>query len=172
MRGQTRVKKGVLNDGIHIKGFARIQLWDHSPDGKDPHYKLAYDSGYFGPNQKTNFGLLYFINYALGGTAGSSLANCFVIGNSAATTVPASNATSLPGASWATFAAVYSSFSSTSPQWTGSTASCSAAGTIACIGMANSTNGSGSICWGISVPTIQTWATNQSLNVTYQLQLS
>jgi hypothetical protein len=152
---------------IKIQGFARIAVYDYGPDGKPG--KIASDSGWIGPNQKTNVGFMNYLNYVLGASAGSLLISSACVGTGG---TPASSATALGGESMVRRPTTYSAPASTQIQWIASWDSslCTGSFTVGNAGLVNSSSG-GSLAWGISTPG-QTWNTNQSLALTYLLNLS
>lgn len=161
-------KKAVgWKDAIRVKGFCRVGIYEYGPNG-EPNFKLVSDSGYI-PNQKTNVGFMNYINYVLGASAGSLLVSSAAVGTGG---TPASNATSLTGESMVRKVVTYSAPSSTQVQWIASWDSSLNTGsfTVGNAGLFNSSSG-GSLAWGISTPG-QTWNTNQSLALTYLLNLS
>jgi len=153
-------------DAMIMKGFMRVAVYDYDENGKPT--RIASDSGYV-PNQKTNVGFMNFINYVLGSSAGSLFISSACVGTG---TNPATNATALPGESMVRRPTTYSAPASTQIQWIASWDSslCTASFTVGNAGLVNSSSG-GSLAWGISTPG-QTWNTNQSLALTYLLNLS
>jgi len=155
------------SDGIGIKGFCRVGVYEYGPNG-EPNHTLVSDSGYV-PNQKTNVGFMNYINYALGGSGSSLIVASAAVGTGG---TPASGATSLAGESMVRRPTTYSAANSTRIQWIASWDSslCTGSFTVGNAGLFNSSSG-GSLAWGISTPG-QTWNTNQSLALTYLLDLS
>jgi hypothetical protein len=151
---------------MRMKGFMRVAVYDYDEHGKPT--RIASDSGYV-PNQKTNVGFMNFINYVLGASAGSLLISSACVGTGG---TPASNATGITGESMVRRPTTYSAPASTQIQWIASWDSslCTASFTVGNAGLVNSSSG-GSLAWGISTPG-QTWNTNQSLALTYLLNLS
>lgn len=164
----TRRKKDITRDSIKVQGFLRLQVWDYGPNG-EPNHRLVSDTGYEGPNQITNIGFNNFINYVFGANGASKIVGFAAVGTG---TTPASNAGSLPGESMARKATTYSTPASTQAQWIASWASsdCTASFTIGNAGLYAHSSELSIFC-GKSV-TGQTWNTNQSLNLTYQLNFS
>lgn len=165
----TRRRK-VAKEGLALKGFFRIQIWDAK--GDNPRHKLASDSGWI-KNQKTNVGFLNYINYLFGASAGSLLITHGAVGTGA---TPASSATSLPGESTLTgvlrAAVTYSAPSSTQAQWTFSwnSSSLGTSLTIGNVGLFGHSSTNSLFC-GTST-TGQTWGVSQTCAATYQLNLS
>lgn len=158
----------VPHDGIKLQGFARLQVCEYGPHG-EPNHRIVSDSGWIGPNQKTNIGFLNYLAYMIGASAGSLAIGYAALGTG---TTPASNAGSLPGESMVRKATALAINGSTQLQWTASWASsdCTNSFTIGNAGLYNHSS-TLSLAWGIST-TGQTWSTNQSVNLTYQLNLS
>lgn len=165
--GTTR-RKERPRDYIKLQGFARIQIHEYGPKG-EPRHKLVSDTGIIGPNQKTNIGFLNYLNYLLGASAGSLQVGFAAVGTGG---TPASNAGSLAGESMARKPTTYSAPSSTQVQWVASWASsdCTGSFTVGNAGLYAHSSTLSLMC-GISTPG-QTWNTNQSLSLTYQLNLS
>jgi hypothetical protein len=168
------VRRKAVEDKLVIRGFYRVAIHDYGPKG-EPNYKLVSDSGLCGPNQMTNIGFLNYIAYVLGSSAGSVRAAFAAVGTG---TVPASNATGLPGEVVAAGrqAIGVAINGSTQIQWTCSWASTDQTVTTPIVlqnaGLyeVNSTAGASLMC-GKTYAT-QTWASNQSCSLTYQLNLS
>ena len=176
MSRQLRAKvreKG--HGGVKIEGFCRLQIRDYDRDGLPS--IIAADSGWQGPNQVTNIGFINYINYVLGGSAGSLLVSYAAVGTG---TTPASNAGSLPGEyapatnAGARNPTTYSAPSSTQIQWIASWASShnTTGGNVAVAnaGLYQHSSTLSLMCG--KTYTSSTWGTNQALNLTYQLNLS
>lgn len=171
-----------FRDGIHIKGFMRIQIMDYDENGqptivaRDEKGRLK-DSGWLGPNQVTNIGFLNYINYYLGVSAGSQRISYAAI---ATGTGPASSAGSLPGEyspqtnSQARKSVAYTGVNSTLVRFTCSWASgdntTGANYNVQSAGLYAHSSELSLMC-GKSF-TSSTWGTNQALNLTYELNLS
>jgi len=163
------------NGGIKIEGFCRVQLRDYNAKGIPS--IVASDSGWVGPNQVTNIGFLNYINYVLGGSAGSLLVAQAAIGTGS---TPASNAGSLPGEyapatnAGARRPTTYSAPSSTEVRWVASWASSdnTTGGNVAVAnaGLYQHSSTLSLMCG--KTYTSSTWGTNQALNLTYALNLS
>ncbi len=170
-----RTKKAV-GDKLVIRGFYRVAIYDYGPKG-EPQHKLVSDSGLMGPNQMTNIGFLNYIAYVLGSSAGSVRVAFAALGTG---TTPASNATGLPGEvvqyNSQRCAVTVSINGSTQIQWVASWASIFQTATDPIVlqnaGLyeVSSTAGASLMC-GKTYAT-QTWASNQSAALTYQLSLS
>jgi hypothetical protein len=162
------MRRKHAQDGIKLQGFARLQICEYGPNG-EPNHKIVSDTGIIGPNQKTNIGFLNYLCYMIGASAGSLAVGFAAVGTGG---TPASNAGSLTGETMARKATTLSINGSTQLQWIASWASsdCTGSCTIGNAGLFNHSSQQ-SLAWGISTPG-QTWSTNQSLNLTYQLSLS
>lgn len=166
--------KSNVGDTIKIQGFYRLAIYEYGPNG-EPNHKLVSDTGLVGPNQMTNIGFLNYIAYVLGSSTGSVRAAYAALGTG---TTPASNATGLPGeVTAAGRQAIGVAFNgSTQIQWTASWASSDQTATDALVlqnaGLyeVSATSGASLMC-GKTYAT-QTWSSNQSANLTYQLNLS
>ena len=168
MASKVNRRKKSVGDGIKLRGFARLQICDYGPNG-EPNHKVVSDTGWLGPNQKTNIGFLNFLSYVLGASAGSQLVSFAAVGTGG---TPASNAGSLTGETMVRMPTTYSAVGSTGVQWAASWASsdCTGSCTIGNAGLyAHSSQLS--LGFGISTPG-QTWNTNQSLNRSYVLNMS
>ncbi len=172
-RTHKRTQKAI-GDKLVIRGFYRIAVYEYGPKG-EPNHRLVSDSGLMGPNQMTNIGFLNYIAYVLGASAGSQLASYAAVGTG---TVPASSAGSLPGeVTAAGRKAIGVAFNgSTQIQWTASWASSDQTVTTPIVlqnaGLyALSQTSNASLMCGKTYAT-QTWASNQSCALTYQLNLS
>jgi len=165
---RTRVReKG--HGGIKIEGFCRLQIRDYDKNGLPS--IVAADSGWQGPNQVTNIGFMNYINYVLGGSAGSLLVSYAAVGTG---TAPASSGGSLPGEIQARKPTTYSAPSSTQIQWIASWASSDNTSggniSVANAGLYQHSSTLSLMCG--KTYTSSTWGTNQALNLTYQLNLS
>jgi hypothetical protein len=174
--GRTAVaRKGKsVEDGLKIQGFYRVAVYDHGPNGEKT---IASDSGFCGPNQVTNIGFLNYIAYVLAGSAGSNLVSYAAVGTG---TTPASNTGGLPGevvqVTNQRGACTVSVNGSTQVQWVASWASGFQTVTTPIVlqnaGLyALSQTSNQSLMCGKTYAT-QTWASNQSCAVTYQLNLT
>jgi hypothetical protein len=170
-----RTKKAVA-DKLVIRGFYRVAIYDYGPNG-EPNHKLVSDSGLCGPNQMTNIGFLNYIAYILGASAGSALVSYAALGTG---TTPASNTGGLPGEVVQVTdqrRPVTTSFNgSTQIQMIASWASGYQTVTTPIVlqnaGLyALSQTSNQSLMCGKTYAT-QTWASNQSAALTYQLNLS
>ena len=152
---------------VAIKGFSRVQIVE---DGK-----VVGDTGFIGPNQITNDGFLNFLVKLLGASAGSSQIGYVALGTGGA---PASNATTLPGEimeSTQRKAVTFANVASTTAQFTATFASgdsfLSAAANLSNIGLFSGTATDATIFAGNTFAS-SSCATNQSVNVTYQIRFS
>ena len=172
-----KAKKKAVDDGLRIQGFYRVVVYDYGPNG-EPNHRIASDSGICGPNQITNIGYLNYIAYVLAGSAGSALALYAAVGTG---TAPASNTGGLPGeivqVTNARCAATISVSGSNTVQWVASWGSSSFQSITSAVVIQNaglyalSQTSNQSLMCGKTYAT-QTWASNQSCALTYQLVLS
>ncbi len=171
-----RTRTEAVEDKVVIRGFYRVAIYDYGPKG-EPQHKLVSDSGLCGPNQMTNIGFLNYLAYVIGASAGSNLPTYAALGTG---TTPASNAGGLPGEVVQVSdqrRPVTTSFNgSTQIQMIASWASNYQTVTVAIVlqnaGLyALSQTSNQSLMCGKTYAT-QTWASNQSAALTYQLNLS
>jgi hypothetical protein len=164
----TKKNSKLPHDGLKIKGMFRVQIND---DGR-----IVGDSGWK-KNQITNLGFNNFLVSSLGAIAGSSQISYVALGTG---TVPGAAATSLPNELGETNgrAAVTAATSSSSKtvRFTGTFASANSFATasrnIANIGLfATSTQNAGTLFAGNTFSS-STVATNQNVNVTYDIIFS
>lgn len=164
------------DEKLTIRGFYRVAIYDYGPHG-EPQYRLASDSGLCGPNQITNIGMLNYLAYVLAASAGSQLVSYANVGTG---TTPASNTGALPGevvqVSNQRCAVTASVNGSTQVQFVASWASGFQTVTTPIVlqnaGLfAASHTSNASLMCGKTYAT-QTWASNQSCALTYQLNLS
>ena len=170
-----RTRKAV-GDKLVIRGFYRVAIYDYGPNG-EPQHRLASDSGLCGPNQMTNIGFLNYIAYVLGASAGSALVSYAALGTG---TTPASNTGGLPGevvqVSDQRMPVTTSFNGSTQIQMIASWASGYQTVTTpivlqnAGLYALSQTSNQSLMCGKIYAT--QTWASNQSAALTYQLNLS
>ena len=162
-------------DKLVIRGFMRLAIYDYGPNG-EPEHRLVSDSGLI-QNQITNIGFLNYIAYVLGQSAGSQLVSYAALGTG---TTPASNTGGLPGEvvqfSDQRRPITVSFNGSTQIQWIASWASGYQTATTPIVlqnaGLyALSQTSNQSLMCGKTYAT-QTWASNQSAALTYQLNLS
>ncbi len=168
-------RKKAIGDKLVVKGFMRVAVYDYGPKG-EPNYKLVSDSGLI-QNQMTNIGFLNYLAYVLGASAGSCLVSYAALGTG---TAPASNTGGLPG-EVVQFSdqrrPVTTSFNgSTQIQMIASWASGYQTVTTPIVlqnaGLyALSQTSNQSLMCGKNYTT-QTWASNQSAALTYNLNLS
>jgi len=154
-----------------VKGFFRLQILDHNADGTT---SVAHDTGYR-QNQIVNTGYDQFLARVIAQQTGSLFVNYAALGTG---TVPASNATSLPGelsdAANCRCGVTASTTGSKTAQFTFNLASniITAARTIANVGLFNgSTTAAGTMMAGNTYAS-SSLATNQSVSGTYQIQFA
>ena len=156
----------------NIKGFSRVQITEDLPDGK---VKVVGDSGYCGPNQITNLGFLNYLVLLLGASAGSKQVGFVALGTGSA---PNATHTTLNGeimSSTQRKAVTFGSVSSTTAQFTATFASSdsflTAAANLSNIGLFAATTTNDTLFAG-NTYTSSSCATNQNVNVTYQIRFS
>ena len=156
-----------LKEEVKIHGFFRVQL--EGPDGK-----ITGDSGWQ-KNQITNLGFLEYICHTLGASAGSKQIGYVALGTGGA---PAAAATTLAGeimSSTQRKAVTYANVASTTAQFTCTFASSAsfltAAANISNIGLFNATTTNATLFAGNTFAS-SSCATNQNVNVTYQIRFS
>jgi len=172
----ARKKQKVVDDKLCIRGFYRVAVYDYGPNG-EPNHRIASDSGLCGPNQMTNIGFMNYVAYLLASSAGSANAQWAAVGTGGA---PASNTGGLPGEvvqyTNQRGSCTVSVPSSNQVQWVASWASGFQTSTSAIViqnaGLyALSQTSNQSLMCGKTYAT-QTWASNQSCALTYQLNLT
>lgn len=161
-----------LEQVARLKCFSRVRLVN--PDGT-----IAGDSGWTGPNIVTNLGLQNFLAGAMAGNAGSKQVARCAVGTGG---IPASNATALPGEVMASTqrVTVDKSFSSRTvsngscTQWFYATFTSGfvtgAGSTLNNVGLFATTETNDTLFCG-NTYTGSACASNQAVNVTYQIQL-
>lgn len=156
----------------NIKGFSRIQITEPQEDGTE---KIIGDSGFTGPNQITNNGFLQYLVLLLGNSAGSKQVGYIALGTGGA---PAAATNTLPGeimSSTQRKAVTFTSVASTTAQFTATFASSdsflSGASNLSNIGLYNATTTDATLFAG-NTYTSSSCATNQNVNVTYQIRFS
>jgi hypothetical protein len=173
---RARKKNTAVDDKLVIRGFYRVAVYDYGPNG-EPQYRIASDSGLCGPNQMTNIGFLNYVAYLLAASAGSAQVAYAAVGTG---TTPAANTGGLPGevvqVTNQRGACTVSVNGSTQVQWVASWASAFQTSTSAIViqnaGLyALSQTSNQSLMCGKTYAT-QTWASNQSCALTYQLNLT
>lgn len=154
-----------MKDTIQLKGFFRVNIEE---DGK-----IVGDSGWR-QNVVTNVGFLNYIVFLLGDSAGSRQAKFVALGTGGA---PATNATTLAGevmSSTERVAVTFGSVGSTTAQFTATFASSDSFVTtnfnISNIGLFVS-SAENSLFVG-NTYTSSALATNQNVNITYQIRFS
>ena len=156
----------------NIKGFSRVQITEDQPDGKT---KIVGDSGFCGPNQITNLGFLNYLVKLLGASAGSKQVGFVALGTGSA---PNASHVVLNGeimASTQRKAVTFGSSGSTTAQFTATFASSdsflSASAALSNIGLFAAATSDDTLFAG-NTYTSSTCATNQNVNVTYQIRFS
>ena len=156
----------------NIKGFSRVQITEEAPDGTQ---KVIGDSGFCGPNQITNLGFLNYLVKLLGASAGSKQIGYVALGTGSA---PNATHTTLNGevmASTQRKAVTFGSVNSTTAQFTATFASSdsflSAAANLSNIGLFAATDTNDTLFAGNTFAS-SSCATNQNVNVTYQVRFS
>jgi hypothetical protein len=156
----------------NIKGFSRVQITEDQPDGN---VKVVGDSGMVGPNQITNLGFLNYLVKLLGNSAGSKQVGYVALGTGSA---PNASHVVLNGeimASTQRKAVTFGSSGSTTAQFTATFASSdsflSASAALSNIGLFAAATSDDTLFAG-NTYTSSTCATNQNVNVTYQIRFS
>lgn len=160
-----------IQDGIKVHGFFRVNIIEHKPDGKE---KIVGDSGWV-KNQVVNLGFQDYLCKSLAGASGSKTVTHIALGTGGA---PAAADTSLAGeimGSTQRKTASTSISSSKTLQFTAAFASSDSflTGTsnLSNIGLFNTTSTNATLFAGNTFAS-SSCATNQSVNVTYQIQFS
>lgn len=164
-----RDKKKAPFSKITLHGFTRVQI--SNPDGS-----LAGDSGWRGPNQIVNDGILNYLVHNLGKSAGSCQIGYVALGEG--TDAPNATDTTLASeimASTQRKAVTYGSVGSTTAQFTATFSSSdsflSAAVDLANIGLFNSDATDDTLFAGNTFDS-SSCDTNQNVNVTYQIRFA
>ena len=151
----------------NIKGFSRVQITEGD--------KVVGDSGMVGPNQITNLGFLNYLVKLLGASAGSKQVGFVALGTGSA---PNASHVVLNGeimASTQRKAVTFGSSGSTTAQFTATFASSdsflSAAANLSNIGLFAAATSDDTLFAGNTF-TSSSCATNQNVNVTYQIRFS
>lgn len=157
-------------DEIKVRGFFRINIIEHLPNGKQ---KIVGDSGYR-KNLTVNLGFQDYICKTLAGASGSKTVSHVAIGTGAA---PAATDTSLAGEIMSSTQRVTVStsiISSKTLQFTAAFLSANsfltATANLSNVGLFN-TSSTGTLLCGNTF-TSSACATNQSVNITYQLRFA
>ena len=169
MKTQVRNKKGFkkkLNDGVRARGFYRMQIEE---DGN-----ILGDSGWL-PNQVTNDGFKLYLADNIGKSSGSKQIAYVALGTGGA---PAATDTTLAGeimSSTQRKAVTYSNVSSKTAQFVATFASSdsfiTATANISNIGLFATTTTSDTLFAGNTYAS-SSLATNQNVNITYQVRFS
>lgn len=156
----------------NIKGFSRVQITEPQADGTE---KIVGDSGFCGPNQITNLGFLNYLVKLLGASAGSAQVGYVALGTGSA---PNASHTTLNGevmSSTQRKAVTFGTVNSTTAQFTATFASSdsflTAAANLSNIGLFAATTTNDTLFAG-NTYTSSSCATNQNVNVTYQIRFS
>ena len=159
-------------EGIKIHGFSRVQITEAGPDGKE---RVVGDSGFVGPNQVVNLGFLNYLVHCLGASAGSKQIGYVALGTGSA---PGATATGLDGeimSSTQRVAPTYANVASTTAQFTATFASADSflgtAADLSNIGLFAATDTDDTLFAGNTFAS-SSCATNQNVNVTYQIRFS
>ena len=162
--------KKATRDAVNVRGFFRLQIVEDVTSGKQ---KVVGDSGWR-ENQVVNLGFDQFLCQTLAGMAGSKTISHVALGTGGA---PAATDTSLAGeimSSTQRKTVSPSTIASKTAQFTAAFASAdsflTAAANLSNIGLFN-TSTAGTIFAG-NTYTSSACATNQSVNVTYQVRFS
>ena len=162
----TKTRNKPAKDTVQVRGFFRLQIVN--PDGS-----IAGDSGWR-KNQVTNLGFDQFLCQTLGGMAGSKTVSHVALGTGGA---PAASDTSLAGeimSSTQRKTVSPSTIASKTVQFTAAFASSASfltqSSNLSNIGLFNTSTG-GTLFAGNTF-TSSACATNQSVNVTYQIRFS
>lgn len=167
MAARNKKQRGH-KDRVSIQGFSRVQITEEG--------KVIGDSGWCGPNQITNLGVLNFLVRSLGASANSSQVGFMALGTGGA---PASDAVTLPGelmASTQRKAVTLESVSSTTAQFLATFASndsflVGGNSNLSNIGLYAVTNTNGTLFAGNTYAS-SACGTNQTVNATYQIRFS
>lgn len=156
----------------NIKGFSRVTISEPQPDGTE---KIVGDSGFCGPNQITNNGFLNFLVKLLGNSAGSKQVGYVALGTGSA---PNATHNTLNGeimSSTQRKAVTFGTVGSTTAQFTATFASSdsflTAAANLSNIGLFAATTTDDTLFAGNTYAS-SSCATNQNVNVTYQIRFS
>lgn len=156
-------------EGIKVRGFYRLQI---DQDGE-----IVGDSGWR-ENQVTNDGFLKYLSYIFAQSSGSLQISHAALGTGGA---PASNATTLPGeithnASGRDAVTAATSSNSKAVRYTGTFASSDSHNTttanISNIGLFQQSNTNTATIFAGASYNSSSWATNQSVNYTYDISFS
>lgn len=165
----SRKKSGATADTVKVRGFFRVQIVEDMDGGT----QVVGDSGWR-KNQVANLGFDQFLCQTLAGMAGSKTVSHVALGTGGA---PAAVDTSLAGeimASTQRKTVSPSTIASKTAQFTAAFASSAsfltAAANLSNVGLFN-TSTAGTIFAG-NTYTSSACATNQSVNVTYQIRFS
>ena len=145
-----------------LRGFLRVRLGEDDENGVP---KIVGDSDWV-ENQITNLGWEKYIMSSIGSVAGSLYVKRCALGTGG---IPASNATACPGETRRSTNIGVATSGSFTLQFTTNFASGTAGGDIDVCCLVNDTASDGTIMCGTSFAS-STWASNQAVSVTYELQ--
>ena len=145
-----------------LRGFLRVHLGEDDEDGNPV---VVGDSGWV-ENQITDLGWEKFILSSIGAVAGSLQVDRCVLGTGG---IPASDATACPGETRRSSGIGVVTSGSFTLQFTTNFVSGTAGGDIDVCCLCNDTASAGTIMCGTSFGS-STWASNQAVSVTYELQ--
>ena len=151
-----------MKQSVGLRGFLRVHLGKDDEDGNPV---IVGDSGWV-ENQITDLGWEKFIMSTLGGVAGSLQVGGCVLGTGG---IPASDATVCPGETRRHSAIGVDTSGSFTVQFTTNFVSGTAGGDIDVCCLINATTSDGTIMCGTSFDS-STWASDQAVSVTYELQ--
>lgn len=164
------MKQSPTKDTIQVRGFFRVQI----TEGKKGNEKIVGDSGWC-KNQVVNLGFQDYLCKGIAGASGAKTITHIALGTGGA---PAASDTSLAGeimSSAQRKTASTSIISSKTIQFTAAFASSdsflTAAANISNVGLFNTTSTNATLFAG-NTYTSSACATNQNVNVTYQIRFS
>ena len=156
----------MAENGCKIQGFSRVQLTENG--------EVIGDSGFIGPNQITNIGFLNYLCHLIGASSGSRQVGFIALGTGGVT---ASNASALEGeimGGTQRKVPTYENIGNTTAQFTATFASddsfLTESANLSNIGLFNG-SAENSIFAGNTYSS-SACATNQNVNVTYQIRFS
>ena len=151
-----------------IHGFSRVRITEK--DGK-----IVGDSGWNGPNTIVNLGFLDYLVHTLGASAGSKQVGFVALGTGGTTGAADTTLAGEISASTQRRAVTYANVASTTAQFTATfstaTAFLSGASNISNIGLYNASSSNATL-FAANTFASSSCATNQNVNVTYQIRFS
>ena len=151
---------------VAIQGFSRVQIEENG--------KIVGDSGFVGPNQITNLGVLNFLVNLLGKTTGSSQVGFVALGTGGTAASDATNMTGEIMGGTKRKVVTVGNVASTTAEFTATFASgdsfLTATAALSNIGLFAASSG-GTLFAGNTYAS-SSCGTNQSVNVTYQVRFS